>query len=388
MKKYLIFSLGVYVYVLLTISLFLLVHGQKVPLDLLENSYNLILSVTASFVLLWLSIILIKLNRIDSKVNTVGHMVNINYGRTRSLLVSISALLLFLYFVINKVPELSIESLRHFTTNYRYGVYSGSGMFTVGVTYFVSTFLLIAYFFVREINTRYLHFLLFLYAVCVFILGFRVLLLPLVIGFLLYYSDLPTKRILRFLFFLLGLLLFFAAFKFAIDASTGFDRDLFASMTNAFVRQKIPFLLNINTNSPSDILHCGLPLAGKILSCSNPELLKQDFFTPHLSALVSGFPRLNLYSGIAIPLPVVLYNIYGPFVAAFFLYCFLLVILFFVYITFNDKASVLFRFISLIFVTRMTGAIIEDYYTWFASIPLTVFVVCLLYFSIFLRFKW
>ena len=146
MKKYLIFSLGVYVYVLLTISLFLLVHEQKVPLDLLENSYNLILSVTASFVLLWLSIILIKLNRIDSKVNNVGHMANINYSGARSLLVSISALLLFLYFVINKVPELSIESLRHFTTNYRYGLYSGSGMFTVGVTYFVSTFLLIAYF--------------------------------------------------------------------------------------------------------------------------------------------------------------------------------------------------------------------------------------------------
>ena len=382
MKKYLLFFSSIYVYILLTILFFLSLYDQEVPYSVLNSSYNLIIAVTISFILLWLSIYFS-----DRIVKTPNYEVTLNYSLTRLLLISLLSLLLFLYFLNDKVLELDFISILNFTVNYRNGLYSGSGVFTVGVTYFLSTLLVLLLFFSKELNKRYIYTLLFLCFLCIFILGFRVLLLPLVFTFLLRFSSSTIKNMLMSLVYLVSLLLFLMTFKIAVDAVTGFERDLLESFFNALVRQKIPFLINEYSRSSSDIFYCGLPLVSKIISCSSPEVLKLEFFMSDLNSIYSGFPNLGNFSGIAIPLPVVLYNIYGPFLTIAILYCFLLIMLFFTYVTFNVRATFLFRFISLIILTRMSGALIEDYFTWMSSIPLVIIVTILLYFSIFVRYR-
>jgi hypothetical protein len=150
----------------------------------------------------------------------------------------------------------------------------------------------------------------------------------------------------------------------------------FQALFNPIFRLKIPYLLTDNREVWLASLSCLAPLSEFLTQACATEAVKFSLY--HGNSVISdGFPFLNKYSGIAVPLPVFLMNTFGFF--GIIPFAIVYVILFiFVEASCNRRYTLLARGFFLLSSLRIVSAIIEDAFALSNSLPLMISLSILL----------
>ncbi|MDF1641264.1 hypothetical protein [Thalassolituus oleivorans] len=211
----------------------------------------------------------------------------------------------FFIFVYKGVFEFG--SFSSFKMAYRDGLLSGSGIYTFPILKILSVLLISLIVIYKKVLDGFIIISMILFLIAVSILGLRVFLFPLV--FVLMALMIYKQKISGFIFFSAAFLLFLVVSKYVIYKDL--DRPFLDAVMNPFLRQNFQALLMYKWSGDNEGLSifCMFAAVNSFLGCG-PEEWKYSMY-----GSISGFknlmPMLGNYSGIAIPMPVYLYNEYG-----------------------------------------------------------------------------
>jgi hypothetical protein len=251
-------------------------------------------------VLLLIHLISILFFFILPKIKISGEVKRLSFSHFRLSILSLLCLLPLLFFVANSIQGYGLLELAIFSEQYRQGVFSGSGIYTVWSTQILSLIL-----FVILINDGSSKSLIGPVLIIIFaslILGLRVFLWSLVVGyFFIVFNNLTLRKIILVVFFVL----FFVLYKYylspdnAIAAHDLLIEQLTRPDLHAIVKNKI---------FAEDVVEIFeyFPFIRYIFGHDLTAF--KDYYVPSIPNLNTLMPYVSLYSGVALPGYVILYN--------------------------------------------------------------------------------
>lgn len=263
--------------------------------------------------------------------------------------------LLFLYFINDSVSSFSLINLAVFSEEYRNGIYQGSGLYTLAFNHILPLMLSVNIAFGQKFRT-FFFICLFISVLAILTMGLRIFLMPVIFALIYKISDDNTK-IVKLLFISFLLLIFLGFFKVYLDMENIGEKNVLDYLLNPFTRLNYRAITYFKIGHGLNDFECMLPAFEFIEKC-NSESFKYNFFSinPNIS---NDFLNLSKYSGIAMPLPLYMYNIFG-FFAIPFTALFLITINFLYSNAKSEKINILKRILCFVVLTHFFGALFED----------------------------
>jgi len=231
------------------------------------------------------------------------------FNKNLIILISIMCFIWFLFFVIKEIN--SIDDLLIFSERYRNSYYKGSGIYTYPILIVMPSFLLLILIKQRKLDTGfYLPFLLIFIAS--YVVGLRIFLFGIIL-ILFIRMFIFNKNIIKIIIFFGLFFLFLISYKYFLNDSV--SEMSFLDMVSYIIgRLKFEVLLEFN----------GFNIGFEDLNFSSISSFKEDFLSFN-NDISYGLPNLKLYTGVALPLTVVLYNIMYVFLIPLLALCLLII---------------------------------------------------------------
>lgn len=257
----------------------------------------------------------------------------------------------FLAFVFENVADFSQFYI--FTELYRNGSFKGSGMYTLGIT---SVAMLMATYVVASSERLSYWFFagLLLIMIALFMLGLRIFFLGLFLFLLI--------RIIadNNLFKITGILIFILAFmvSFKLYLNMNISGQSFLEVVQGVVsRINYKVLLNYSEFSmPIQEFSCLIPGYVFYSDCSLSQF--KEWFVSMNPDVAIHMSYIDLYSGVALSLPILMYNLFG-FFGFVFITPVIIAFILFVKKIFSTN-SIYMRVLYIFFAIRVFGALVED----------------------------
>lgn len=279
-----------------------------------------------------------------------------SFPSSELLAVGLIGLASFLFFIRESVSGYTLIDFVAFSEGYRNGVYKGSGLYTVLLLHVLPTMLALNIAFGDKFN-RVFYFCLLLVGFCTLILGLRIYLLKLFLAFL-FRISIANLKFFKILGIAATLFVFLASYKFLLGSNDESDKNIVEYLLNPLTRLNFTTLAKIRFGHGLDSASCLIPTFQYMDYCDG-ELLKFKYFSGH-SEISTGFPNLSKYSGIAMPLPVYLFNTIGFFSIFPIVFILLLTKKIYTYVA-TSGAALFRRSIALVFLTALSSALVEDF---------------------------
>lgn len=277
------------------------------------------------------------------------------FTRAELFIVTTAALIPFLYFVHINLASYSLIDIVVFSEEYRNGIYKGSGIYTAPLILFLPSMLAINIALGANFNKGFVLALLAL-VIATLILGLRIYLLKVFLSFI--YRLTKGKTKFRKALLSLTIILFLSViYKVLLDTNSNEERGIYEYFLNPLTRLNIPALTRYQIGYGMDQLHCLLPTMQYSEVC-NSESFKANYFSnnPKIS---SGFPLLSKFSGVAIPLPVYFYNMFGFFAASVNAIFLAVIAVLYHYIE-GNRSVILGKILALLLLISLSAALVED----------------------------
>ncbi|MFP4973102.1 O-antigen polymerase [Providencia vermicola] len=344
-----------------------------------KNSHDLgifVLSQTLSLIVAFLFCIPLSFFKIRASSQNLFFNNEIYISRI-TFFISTLLFSLFLIFYLNNLN--GIYDIIPFAERYRNGFYSGSGIYTAGMLQFLPIALSLLIVKCKKIN-KYILFNLFLLMLTSFLLGQRIYLLIVLFFLMIRVMNSPNKKLA---FILIGMIfLFFVSYKmFLVDDLS--ERSLGDILLHIAGRIRYRFLIydsNFSYDLDEFLGFIAYPLMPSI------DLLAdwKESFALSIPNLMKNMPFISLFSGIAFPLPIIIFNVFG---LLGFVFIFPIIIIFVWSLKRLYETNSITKSIWYLYGVYFTFSIlIEDIYQ-FSKIPLMIIlmVVVNLYFLLLQR---
>lgn len=271
------------------------------------------------------------------------------------LIVTIAALIPFIYFIHTNLASYSLIDIVIFSEEYRNGIYKGSGIYTVLLIQFLPAILAINIALGSNFNKGF-SIALFALVIGTLILGLRIYLLKVFLSFLYRLTKRKTKS-WRVLLGIIVILFISSIYKVFLDINSNDEKSIYEHFFNPLTRLNFPALIKYQLGYGADQIYCLLPTMQYSDVC-NGESFKTNYFSnnPKISL---GFPLLSKFSGVAIPLPVYFYNIFGIFAASINAIFLTIIAILYNYIE-GDRPIILGKILALLLVISLGTALVED----------------------------
>ena len=322
--------------------------------DLVENKIDLTLFIfsqcTALIAALFFAKQLDLLNYDNEDIETVKNGTDAT-NDIAFLVLTIFFFFVFFIFVLKHIPSLAHVVL--FAEEYRNGYYSGSGLYTAGMTQVVPFFIAVMLIKNNKLDL-YFYIVLAMALVASYVLGQRIYLLS--ICFFLVIRVCISDNRLRALVIISVLSLFLISFKLFLNDSVRESSlaDILLHITGRtayrFLVYDSSFGLNLNN------IGAVLPVLNEFTTC-NMECFKESLVTqfPNVS---TNMPFIHNYTGVAIPVPLLLFNLFGYFGWVFTVF-FVILFLFFLKKAYCSS-NLLINFLSIMLSFYLFAVLIED----------------------------
>ena len=262
----------------------------------------------------------------------------------------------FLYFIHTSINGYSLIDLVVFSEEYRNGKYKGSGIYTAPLIQFVPAMLSLNIALGDKFNKGFIFSLLIL-ILGTLVLGQRIYLLKVFLAFLYRATKIEIKVIKLFMLFFV-IFTFLSIYKIFLDADSIDEKGTFDYLLNPITRLNFSALVRHDIGHGISQIHCLLPTMQYSDICGG-EFLKTEYLSNN-SKISSGFPLLSKFSGVAIPLPVFLYNIFGMLGTAFFTGVLIFIAMLYKYIE-NRRSGLIGKIIGLALLLTITSTLVEDF---------------------------
>ena len=271
------------------------------------------------------------------------------------LIVTIAALIPFIYFIHTNLASYSLIDIVIFSEEYRNGIYKGSGIYTALLIQFLPAILAINIALGSNFNKGF-SIALFALVIGTLILGLRIYLLKVFLSFLYRLTKRKTKS-WRVLIGIIVILFMSSIYKFFLDINSNEEKSIYEHFFNPLTRLNLPALIKYQLGYGADQIYCLLPTMQYSDIC-NGESFKTNYFSnnPKISL---GFPLLSKFSGVAIPLPVYFYNLFGIFAASINAIFLTIIAILYNYIE-GDRPIILGKILALLLVISLGTALVED----------------------------
>jgi hypothetical protein len=283
---------------------------------------------------------------------------------------------IFITFYLRYVNSISYMPV--FAEQYRNGVYKGSGLYTVGMMQFLPIVISVM---IARFKTLdfYFYCTLTLLMVFSFLIGLRVILL--VVYFFLFIRLLSSKNVLKAYLSIFILVAIFVLYKiFLIKDFSG------QSFTDIFlhIAGRLRYKYLVHDSGFGFTLTEAFGYLPYISSNEFTNLTEwKTFFSLSVPNLLTNMPFISLYSGLAWPFPLVMFNVFGVFGGIFVLP---VVILFIFSLNKAFSSSSLNQTIWYFYLSFFCFSIcIEDIYQ-FSKVPrMILLMICINYYFYFLQ---
>jgi hypothetical protein len=265
--------------------------------------------------------------------------------------VTLFSFLLFLFFVFKSSD--GISSLPFFAAKYRQGFFKGSGIYTFPILTIIPSILIFFIIKVKKLD-RFFVYSLILVFLATFIVGLRIYLFGIFFFFMIRLFS--TTSNLKIILITLPLVIIMMSYKYYLNEDTG---NLSGSQSVFYFlgRLNLRTLLEFNglTRDISE-LKCAFFPINYMYGCDNEEF--KNLFLQGQEDVRYGMSYIGKYSGVALPLPVILYNLFG-FFSVLFLIPYLLFTFWLISITLKSK-KVYSVILCSIFSGILIMALVED----------------------------
>lgn len=275
--------------------------------------------------------------------------IEFSFSKSVLYIVFCFSVLLFVFFLYKSTN--GFEALGTFRHNYRYGAYSGSGLYTYPLMKVMLSAVCI-YIVLRKRLDMFIVISLITMTGAAYFLGLRIMVAPLFITFLmLLFVKSSLKVVLVSGVVLLSLMVLS---KYSIYSDQG--KGLLEAALNPFTRLNLKGVIIPASSFQFADLLCLMDFKGYLFGCGVEEF-KAAYFDGD-PELIATSPNFGTYTGVSLPLPVYLFNS-GGFLAIPILSMWLL-ITFFLWIAMWKSRSVLYvSILTSLFLTSIM-CVIED----------------------------
>lgn len=341
--------------------------------DLVENKIDLALFIfsqcTALIVALFfarqLGLLTYDNDHIEAVKNSTDSINDIAF-----LILSLFFFCVFIVFVLKHIPSLAYVVF--FAEEYRNGYYSGSGLYTAGMTQVVPFMLAVMLIKNNKLGLSF-YVILGLAFITSYILGLRIYLLS-ICFFLIIRIFMSNGLKFRSIFVLVLLCLFLISFKLFLNEDVR-ESSVFEVLLHTAGRVAHRFLV-YDSGYSLDISKVGavIPILNEFTACSM-ECFKESLVTqiPNIS---TNMPFIHNYTGVAVPAPLLLFNIFG-YLGWVFTVLFITLFLFFLKRAYCSS-NLFINFLSIILSFYMFAMMIEDI-TYFLKINYAIIIAFLIY---------
>ncbi|EOA5631199.1 O-antigen polymerase [Providencia rettgeri] len=344
-----------------------------------ERSHDLgifVLSQTLSLIVAFLFCIPLSFFKIRASSQNLFFNNEIYISRI-TFFISTLLFSLFLIFYLNNLN--GIYDIFSFAERYRNGLYSGSGIYTAGMLQFLPIALSLLIVKCKKIN-KYILFSLFLLMLTSFLLGLRIFLLIVLFFLMIRLMNSPKKKLA---FILIGMIFsFFVSYKMLLadDLSEQSLDDILLHIAGRIRYRFLIYDSNFSYDLDEFLGFIAYPLMPSIDSLADWK----ESFALSIPNLMKNMPFISLYSGIAFPLPIIIFNVFG---LLGFVFIFPIIIIFVWSLKRLYETNSITKSIWYLYGVYFTFSIlIEDIYQ-FSKIPLMIIlmVVVNLYFLLLQR---
>lgn len=296
------------------------------------------------------------------------------YDRELVFIATIGLILLF-YFIKDSVSDFNVINIAIFSEKYRNGIYKGSGIYTFMLFHLLPLMVSTNMAFSKRFsNISFLCLLIVVFASV--ISGLRVFLIPIVLAFLFRVSDSKVGISKLLLFSFLGLVVL-SSFKIYLDLDNLDDKSLVSYLLNPFLRMNFNAIVFYNFLHGLSDMQCILPFSGLLDACDS-ESFKYNFFSVN-PYIYEGFKNLSKYSGVALPLPVYFYNMFGYLAIVFTVLTLISVNFTYKYLKSNNP-NVWLNILAFTILVHLSSALFEDL-LMIRYLDIKVVLILSLYFS-------
>lgn len=282
-----------------------------------------------------------KVERLDSEI----------FFQKGIVLYVLFAFSIFLIFYLKSVS--SVGDALVFAEKYRNGFFKGSGIYTMGLTHI--TTLLLAFVLVKSVKlTNYFYFALLLLLIATSLLGLRIFLLNVLLFLVIrLLSNSNMFRITVILSLLFG---FMVAYKLILTEGM-VEHHISDIVARILSRSSYRYLVyDFNYGFSVNNFSCVLPILSIFSDCDISTL--KETFVSDIRNISSNMPFISKYSGVALPLSIISYNIFGFLGIVFVSTC---IVLFFLCLKFSYRSkSIFFTFVNIYVSFSIFGLLIED----------------------------
>lgn len=273
--------------------------------------------------------------------------------------------LFFLTFYLSNVK--SIADIFIFAERYRNNYYNGSGIYTAGMIQFLPIVISLLIAKCNKLN-KYIYLCLLLLLITSFFLGLRIFLLPVFFFLMIRLMTSKKKKISFIIMIILGI--FFISYKLFLTDNLS-EQNLSDILLHIAGRIRYRYLIhNSNfSNEISDLLgFIAYPLMPSLDSLSD----WREKFALSIPNLMSNMPFISLFSGLAFPFPIIIFNVFG---VLGFVFIFPIIIVFIWAFKRLYETSSITKSVWYLYTVYFTFTIlIEDIYQ-FSKIPLMIILM-------------
>ena len=245
---------------------------------------------------------------VSFKINALNivHNYSLESIQKGSFILGVMFFIIFFMFVLKNVS--SIDGLLFFSEGYRNGVYRGSGLYTAGIVQLLP--LIISLMLVKEKSlSKYFYLSLFLVFAASFILGIRVFLF-IIFFFMVIRLFTSNGNVLKSIIVMLLFGAFMFSFKYFLNENV---KNLSFLDSILHITSRTGYR-NIVYDSNFSLIYDffkGLPVVKYFYSCDT-ECIKFEYVR-QLPDIDKKMPYIGNYSGVALPVTVIIYNMFGFF---------------------------------------------------------------------------
>lgn len=234
------------------------------------------------------------------KIKISSRIKPLSFSHFRLSIFSLLCLLPLLFFVGASIQGYGLLELVIFSEQYRQGEFSGSGIYTVWSTQILSLILFVIL--INEGSRKSLIGPVLIVISASLILGLRVFLWSLVVGyFFIVFNKLTLRKIILVVFFVL----FFVSYKYFLNSENAIaTHDL---LIEQLTRPDLHAIVKseIFTDDVAEIFEY-FPFIRYLFGHDLTAF--KDYYVPSIPNLDTLMPYVSLYSGVALPGYVILYN--------------------------------------------------------------------------------
>jgi hypothetical protein len=272
--------------------------------------------------------------------------------------VTFAALIPFLFFIRSNLTGYSLIDIAVFSEEYRNGIYKGSGIYTAPLTHFLPTMLAINIALGSKFS-RGFFISLFVIVMGTFVLGLRIYLLKVFLA-LLYRLTKSDMKLGKTFLIVISIFATLSIYKIYLGSNSDGEKSIYEYLLNPITRLNFSALVKFQLGYGLEYIYCLLPTMQYNDLC-NGESFKYAYLAnnPKISA---DFPFLSKFSGVAIPLPVYFYNMFGIFGTTINAVFISLIGALYFYIE-RNRSSTFRRIMAFIVLISISSAMVEDIMT-------------------------